>query len=101
MSMLNPFDPLLQQFILDSGCDFDYSDFDSNDFQTGVPGSPATVGPYDFSTPQTSYGNHILYGGNYIIARVNGAKVVLTSAELKKLLDSGQDVLILGTVWEG
>jgi hypothetical protein len=73
--------------------DFDDGAFFWNDFFTRPIG--------DFSTPDQSYGNHILYGGNYIVARVNGAKVVLTSAELRKLLDKGEDVLVLGTVWEG
>jgi len=39
-----------------------------------------------------SYWGHVLGKGNYIVARVNGVKMVLTSAELQQLLDNGYDV---------
>ena len=42
-----------------------------------------------------SYWGHVLGKGNFIVAKVNGAKMVLTSAELQQLLDNGYDVEIL------
>jgi hypothetical protein len=37
----------------------------------------------------------VLGKGNYIVAKVNGVKMVLTSAELKQLMDNGYDVEII------
>jgi len=37
----------------------------------------------------------VLGKGNYIIAKVNNVKMVLTSAELKQLMDNGYDVEVL------
>jgi len=37
----------------------------------------------------------VLGKGNYIVAKVNGVKMVLTSAELKQLMDNGYDVEVL------
>ena len=34
----------------------------------------------------------VLGKGNYIVAKVNNVKMVLTSAELKQLMDNGYDV---------
>jgi len=34
--------------------------------------------------------------GNYIVARVNGTRMVLTSTELQKLIDDGYDVEVVG-----
>jgi hypothetical protein len=42
--------------------------------------------------------SHVLGKGNFIVAKVNGAKMVLTSAELKQLMDSGYDVEIISTM---
>jgi hypothetical protein len=43
-----------------------------------------------------SYWGHVLTKGNYIIAKVNGVKQVLTSAELQRLINDGYDVEVLG-----
>jgi hypothetical protein len=37
-----------------------------------------------------------LYTGNYVVAKVEGEKLVLSAAELQRLLDDGYDVEILG-----
>jgi hypothetical protein len=37
-----------------------------------------------------------LYTGNYVVAKVEGEKLVLSAAELQQLLDDGYDVEILG-----
>ena len=37
----------------------------------------------------------VLGKGNFIVAKVNGVKQVLTSAELKQLLDNGYDVEVI------
>jgi len=42
-----------------------------------------------------SYWGHVLGKGNFIVARVNSVKMVLTSAELKQLLDNGYDVEVV------
>ena len=39
----------------------------------------------------------VLGKGNYIVARVNGTKMVLTSAELKQLMDNGYDVEVIAS----
>jgi hypothetical protein len=36
-----------------------------------------------------------LMHGNYTVAKVNGVKMVLTSAELQQLLDDGYDVEVI------
>jgi hypothetical protein len=36
-----------------------------------------------------------LFRGNYIVAKVNGVKMVLSSAELQQLLDDGYDVEVV------
>jgi hypothetical protein len=42
-----------------------------------------------------SYYDKVLGKGNYIVAKVNGVKMVLTSAELKQLMDNGYDVEVI------
>jgi len=42
-----------------------------------------------------SYPDKVLGRGNYIVAKVNGAKMTLTSAELQRLLDCGCDVEVV------
>lgn len=37
----------------------------------------------------------VLGKGNFIVARVNGARQVLTSAELQRLIDAGYDVEVV------
>jgi hypothetical protein len=37
----------------------------------------------------------VLGKGNYVVAKVNNVKMVLTSAELQKLLDNGYDVEVI------
>jgi len=37
----------------------------------------------------------VLGKGNYIVAKVNGVKMVLTSTELQQLLDNGYDVEVV------
>jgi len=38
----------------------------------------------------------VLGEGNYIVARVNGTRMILTSTELQKLIDDGYDVEVVG-----
>lgn len=38
----------------------------------------------------------VLGKGNYIVAKVNSVKMVLTSSELQKLIDDGYDVEVVG-----
>jgi hypothetical protein len=64
--------------------------------QTPTPGDPQTYGPYDFSVPSGGTGlTRTVYGGNYVIAKVNGVKQVLTSTELQNYLDNGYDVEVV------
>jgi len=37
----------------------------------------------------------VLGKGNYILAKVNGTKMVLTSAEMQQLINNGYDVEVL------
>jgi len=37
----------------------------------------------------------VLGKGNFVVARVNGVKTVLSSAELQRLLDDGEDVEVV------
>jgi hypothetical protein len=39
--------------------------------------------------------SHVLGKGNYIVAKVNGVKMVLTSAELQQLINNGYDVEVV------
>jgi hypothetical protein len=39
----------------------------------------------------------VLGKGNYIVAKVNNVKMVLTSAELKQLTDNGYDVEVIAS----
>lgn len=64
-----------------------------------VPGDPHVYGPYDFSVPTSlvSGGTAItetrtVWSGNYIFARVNGQKLMLTPGEYDQLIKAGQDV---------
>jgi len=43
-----------------------------------------------------SYWGKIIGKGNYIVAKVNGVKMVLTSSELRWFLDNGYDVEVVG-----
>jgi len=38
----------------------------------------------------------VLGKGNYVVAKVNSVKQVLTSTELQKLIDDGYDVEVVG-----
>jgi hypothetical protein len=49
----------------------------------------------DFSVPWHPQ-EKSLYTGNYVVARVEGQKLVLTSEELKQYLRAGYDVEVLG-----
>ena len=42
-----------------------------------------------------SYWGHVLGKGNYIVAKVNGVKTVLTSAEMQQLINAGYDVEVI------
>jgi hypothetical protein len=55
----------------------------------------AGTGLVDCSAPQTSGVSRTLYGGNFIVAKVNNVRTVLKSAELQQLLDNGYDVEIV------
>jgi hypothetical protein len=49
----------------------------------------------DFSVPWKPK-EKTLYTGNYVVARVEGQKLVLSSQELQRLLDAGYDVEVIG-----
>jgi hypothetical protein len=49
----------------------------------------------DFSVPWKPK-EKTLYTGNYVVAKVEGQKLVLASIELQRLIDSGYDVEVLG-----
>jgi hypothetical protein len=49
----------------------------------------------NFSAPWTPR-EKTLYTGNYVVAKVEGQKLVLPATELQQLLDDGYDVEILG-----
>jgi len=57
----------------------------------------AGTGVLDFSVPWTPK-EKTLYTGNYVVARVEGQKLVLSSVELQQLLDAGHDVEVLGSI---
>jgi hypothetical protein len=61
-----------------------------------IPGDPQVYGPFDFSVPQGSAGTALktrtVWSGNYIFARVNGQKLMLTPEEYDQLIKAGQDV---------
>jgi hypothetical protein len=63
-----------------------------------VPGDPQVYGPYDFSAPCSSAGTaattRTVWTGNYIFARVNGQKLMLTPEEYQNLISQGIDVEI-------
>ena len=63
---------------------------------TNTPGDPQVYGPYDFSVPVSSAGTarttRTVWSGNYIFARVNGQKLMLTPQEYDNLIAQGQDV---------
>ena len=42
-----------------------------------------------------SYPDKVIGKGNYILAKVNGVKMVLSSAELQRLLCAGYDVEVV------
>jgi hypothetical protein len=53
----------------------------------------------DFSVPWTPK-EKTLYTGNYVVAKVEGQKLVLTTVELQQYLDNEYDVEILGYMRE-
>jgi hypothetical protein len=55
----------------------------------------AGTGVLDFSVPWTPK-EQTLYTGNYVVAKVEGQKLVLNSTQLQQLLDNGVDIEILG-----
>jgi hypothetical protein len=60
-----------------------------------IPGDPQTYGPYDYSVPSsggTATTTRTVWTGNYIFARVNGQKLILTSEEFQNLINQGYDV---------
>jgi hypothetical protein len=61
-----------------------------------VPGDPQVYGPYDFSVPTSSAGTarttRTVWSGNYVFARVNGQKLMLTPQEYDNLIAQGADV---------
>jgi len=63
-----------------------------------IPGDPQVSGPFDFSVPVASAGTAVrvstrtVWSGNYIFARVNGQKLMLTPEEYDQLIKAGQDV---------
>jgi hypothetical protein len=59
----------------------------------------AGTGVLDFSVPWRPKGK-TLYAGNYVVAKVEGQKLVLSGAELQRLLDAGYDVEVPGYVRE-
>jgi hypothetical protein len=59
----------------------------------------AGSGVWNFSVP-THPKEQTLYNCNYIVAKVEGQKLVLTSAELQQYLNAGYDVEVLGYMRE-
>jgi hypothetical protein len=61
-----------------------------------IPGDPQVYGPYDFSVPlnlaSAGTSTRTVWSGNYIFARVNGQKLMLTPEEYQNLVNAGQDV---------
>lgn len=55
----------------------------------------AGSGVLDFSVPWTPK-EKTLYTGNYVVARVEGQKLVLSSQELQNYINAGYDVEVLG-----
>jgi len=52
-------------------------------------------GVLDFSVPWKPK-ERTLYAGNYVVAKVEGQKMVLSSRELQNYVNSGYDVEVLG-----
>jgi len=48
----------------------------------------------DFSVPSQPSGQS-LYTGNYIVARVNGYRMLLTSKQYQQYIDNGYDVEVV------
>lgn len=48
----------------------------------------------DYSVPSTPTGKS-LYTGNYIVAKVNGYRMLITSAQLQQYLNNGDDVEVV------
>jgi hypothetical protein len=59
----------------------------------------AGTGVLDFSVPWHPK-ERTLYTGNYVVAKVEGQKLVLSSVELQQLLNNGVDVEVLGCTRE-
>jgi hypothetical protein len=61
-----------------------------------IPGDPQVYGPCDFSVPVSSEGTaattRTVWSGNYIFARVNGQKLMLTPQEYDNLIAQGTDI---------
>lgn len=55
----------------------------------------AGSGVLDFSVPRMPK-EKTLYTGNYVVAKVEGQKLVLSSTELQQYLDNGYDIEVLG-----
>ena len=72
----------------------------SNNGMGGIP-SAVHVGTslWDFSVPSHPKGR-TLFNGNYIIAKVEGEKMVLTSSQVQNYLNLGLDVEVLGYMRE-
>lgn len=67
----------------------------SDSLGTVTSGVSAGSSLLDFSVPWTPK-EKTLYTGNYVVAKVEGQKLVLSSAELQQLLKNGVDVEVLG-----
>ena len=67
----------------------------SDSLGTVLSAVSAGSGVLDFSVPWKPK-QKTLYTGNYVIARVEGQKLVLSSQELQRLLDAGYDVEVIG-----
>lgn len=57
-------------------------------------GCPSAGTAVDYSVPQVPKGV-TLYTGNYIVAKVNGMRKLLTSAQLTQYLDNGDEVEVV------
>jgi len=57
-------------------------------------GCPSAGTAQDYSVPQQPSGQ-TLYTGNYIVAKVNGTRQLLTSAQLQQHLNNGDDVEVV------
>jgi len=63
--------------------------------QATIAAAASAGSAVDYSVPQQQPSGQTLYTGNYIVAKVNGYRQLLTSAQLQQMLDNGEDVEVV------